>query len=219
MGQRLSAFFEFACAQLPPPPARVLEIGCGGGELALALADAGYDVTAIDPEAPDGPIFRRVTLEEFRDGRGAFDAVVASVSLHHVHDLDTGVEKIAALLDRGGVLVLEEFARERLRGPTGDWYYGERRRRDGTLPDDFETWLREWGERHRIHTWEEVHRALDARFEQRYFARVPYLYDFRLEDELEPVERALIEAGAIDATGVRYVGESGSSSLPRGLLP
>ncbi|HEU0077607.1 MAG TPA: aminotransferase class I/II-fold pyridoxal phosphate-dependent enzyme [Longimicrobiaceae bacterium] len=31
------------------PGRRVLELGCGGGELALALAQAGYDVAAVDP--------------------------------------------------------------------------------------------------------------------------------------------------------------------------
>jgi SAM-dependent methyltransferase len=206
MRRRLSAFFGFACSRLPPPPARVLEVGCGGGELALALADAGYAMTAIDPEAPGGAIFRRVTLEEFDDGDG-FDAVVASVSLHHLHDLGAAFDKIAALLDPGGVLILEEFAKERLRGATGQWYYDERRRRDATLPDDFETWLRGWDERHHIHPWADVRRALDERFVERYVAGVPYLYDFRLEDELEPVERELIESGAIEATGVRYVGE------------
>jgi SAM-dependent methyltransferase len=204
--RRLSAFYEFALSQLPPPPVRVLEVGCGGGEVAFALAEAGYSVTAIDPEAPEGPIFRRVALEDF-ESDGVFDAVVASVSLHHVHDLGAAFDQIAALLRPGGVLVLEEFAKERLRGATAEWYYDERRRRDATLPHDFETWLHEWDERHRIHTWGELRRALDGRFEERYFARGPYLYDFRLDDALERVERALIEAGAIDATGVRYVGK------------
>ena len=39
----------FVRAALPPPPARVLEVGAGDGELAAALAAAGYDVVAIDP--------------------------------------------------------------------------------------------------------------------------------------------------------------------------
>ena len=205
---RLARFLEFALTYLPGPPARLLEIGCGGGDLARALADAGYDVTAIDPEAPEGPIFRRVTLEDFIDDGGGFDAIVASVSLHHVHDLDAAFDKVAALLKPGGVLVLEEFAKERLRGATADWYYAERKRRDddGELPDDVETWFRGWDERHGIHPWEDLHRALAGRFEERYVGGVPYLYDFRLEDELEPVERRLIESGTIDATGIRYVG-------------
>jgi SAM-dependent methyltransferase len=207
MRLRLSAFLEFALSHLPRAPARVLEIGCGGGDLARALAAAGYDVTAIDPDAPEGSIFRRVTLEDFTDDGGGFDAVVASVSLHHVDDLEPAFDKVAALLKPRGVLVLEEFAKERLRGATAEWYFGERRRLDeDELPDDFETWFRGWDARHHIHPWDDLHSALADRFEERYVGGVPYLYDFRLEDELEPVERRLIEAGTIDATGVRYVG-------------
>ena len=46
---------EFVLDQVGLPPDRVLEVGCGEGELAHALARAGYSVTAIDPQAPEGP--------------------------------------------------------------------------------------------------------------------------------------------------------------------
>src|SRR5438445_12713907 len=47
---------SFVLAALPPPRARVLEVGCGAGALARAVDNAGYRVLAIDPEAPEGPI-------------------------------------------------------------------------------------------------------------------------------------------------------------------
>ena len=77
---------EFVLDQVGLPPTQVLEVGCGEGELAHALARADHSVTAIDPRAPEGPIFRRVGIEEFSDP-GPFDYVVASLSLHHVEDL------------------------------------------------------------------------------------------------------------------------------------
>src|ERR687894_1867039 len=92
---------EFVLGQIGDPPARVLEVGCGAGELAQALAHAGHSVTAIDPQAPEGPIFRRVRIEEFSDP-GPLDYVVASQSLHHVEDLRRALDKVTNLLRAGG---------------------------------------------------------------------------------------------------------------------
>ena len=74
---------QFVLAHLPAPPCRLLEVGCGSGELALELAAAGYDVVAIDPRSPNGEIFRRVALEAFVDPN-PFDAAVANRSLHRI---------------------------------------------------------------------------------------------------------------------------------------
>ncbi|WP_422050329.1 class I SAM-dependent methyltransferase [Shimia sp.] len=41
--------FDFYLRQLPPPPAVLLDIGCGTGTFACEMALRGYDVTAIDP--------------------------------------------------------------------------------------------------------------------------------------------------------------------------
>lgn len=205
--KRLAEFRRFLDEWLPRG-ARVLEVGCGEGELALELARDGHEVVAIDPEAPEGAIFRRVSLEEL-DDPGPFDAVVASLSLHHVHDLGGGLDRIAALLRSGGALVLEEFAKERLAGPTARWYFQQRHAlAQDELPGDFEDWQRAWIEQHDdVHPFVEMRGELDRRFSERYFEWVPYLYDYWLDDALEPRERALIERGAIEPTGWRYVGQ------------
>src|SRR5215208_3442359 len=55
---------QFVLRYLPPPPARVLEIGCGPvGDLTYAIAAAGYETAAVDPVAPEGPLFRRIPFE------------------------------------------------------------------------------------------------------------------------------------------------------------
>jgi SAM-dependent methyltransferase len=142
----------FVLSQLPPVPARVLEIGCGEGELARALAAERYDVVAIDPEAPDGPIFRRTTIEAF-DEPGRFDGVVASRSLHHVEDLGGVLDKLVRLLR--GPLILNEFAWDRRKPMT-----------------------REWKEEHvDLHGYAQMRRELDARFEERFFEWRPYPVD------------------------------------------
>ena len=130
----------------------MLEVGCGDGALARALADAAYDVLAIDPEAPDGEIFRRTTIEEL-DEPGPFDAVVASLSLHHVHDLGAALDKLIRLLE--GPLILNEFAWDR---------------REPMTP--------EWEEEHEgLHVYGAMRAELDARFEEQFFEWLPYRVD------------------------------------------
>jgi SAM-dependent methyltransferase len=202
----------FVRSQLPLPPASVLEVGCGEGELAYELSAAGYDVIAIDPEAPQGPIFRPVKLEEF-DGSAPFDAVVASLSLHHIEDVAAAVDKIADLLAPEGVLVLNEWDRDRFRGTTARWYFHQRQalaalgREHAEIEPTFEEWWSEWYERRSdVHPYATMRPHLDRRFSQRLLEWVPYLYGYRLGGEVEPVERALIDSGEIEAVGFRYVG-------------
>src|SRR5256885_10275510 len=104
-------FTEFALSQLPEPPQRVLEVGCGReGGVAPALAAAGYDVLAIDPYAPEGPLYRQTTLEEF-DDPGPFAAVVAGRVLHHVNPLASALGKLAG---PAPLPILHEFASNRM---------------------------------------------------------------------------------------------------------
>jgi SAM-dependent methyltransferase len=117
---------EFVLGRIGTSPARVLEVGCGEGELARALDRAGHSVTAIDPHLSvperegESPVFRSVGIEGF-SGPGPFDHVVAVLSLHHVEDLTGAVEKVAGLLAAGGSLVVVEFAWDRMDGDTARW--------------------------------------------------------------------------------------------------
>ena len=133
---------SFVLRHLPVPGSQVLEVGCGQrGDLAWALDAAGHRVVAIDPRAPDGPIFRRMTLEEF-DADDPFDAIVASLSLHHVHDLEGGLDLIARLLRPDGVIVVIEHAFDLVDERTGRWYVS--RTTDSKIPTEPEEFLRWW---------------------------------------------------------------------------
>ena len=68
---------DYVTTHLPGPPARVLEVGCGRGDLTRALDAAGWDAVGIDPAAPPGANFRRLKLEDLDADDGPFDAVVA----------------------------------------------------------------------------------------------------------------------------------------------
>jgi SAM-dependent methyltransferase len=202
----------FVREHLPTPPASVLEVGCGEGELARELDAAGYDVVAIDPEAPSGRIFRAVKLEDF-DASSPFHVVVASLSLHHVEDLRAAVDKIADLLVPGGALVLNEWDRGRFQGSTARWYFHQRQalaalgREHAEIEPTFEEWWVEWAERRSdVHPYAAMRPELDRCFSERLLEWVPYLYGYRLGGELQPLERALIASDEIDAVGFRYVG-------------
>jgi ubiquinone/menaquinone biosynthesis C-methylase UbiE len=197
-------FATFVLSQLAPR-SRVLEVGCGKtGELALTLAAADHDVVAIDPRAPEGSIFRRVALEEF-DEDGTFDAAVCKRVLHHVEPLPPAVEKLARLAP---VVLVEEFAHERLDEPTRAWYEGQHRllaaagvEADG--PPD----LGHWREEHRdLHPSGHVLSALDACFARTHYEDRPYLYRWLGGPKSEELEQMLIDAGAIRPLGFRYAG-------------
>jgi SAM-dependent methyltransferase len=169
----------------------VLEVGCGNGELALALDVAGYDVVAVDPKAPEGPIFRRTKIEEL-DEPGLFDAVVASFSLHHVHDLDAVLDQLRGLLPPEGVLILDEFGWDLLDKQTAEQY-------------DLDP--AEWRAKHDdLHGFERLRGALDARFQEQHFSPGPYFSRHLGADEDE--EHELIVAGRIRPLGFRYVGRT-----------
>jgi SAM-dependent methyltransferase len=208
---------NFVLRYLPTPPARVLEIGCGPvGDLTYALAAAGYEIVAVDPVAPEGPLFRRIPFEDFTEP-GPFDAVVASLSMHHIADLRRTAAAIVSLLGPGGRFILEEWDRDRLLDEvTARWYFHQRQAAavtslltgDAPSPDRYEEWRSAWIADHGdLHGYTAIRDQLMAPFGELFFIWRPYLYRYGLHESLEPLERALIEEGAIQATGFRWVGE------------
>ena len=216
---------EFVLGQIGNSPIRVLEVGCGEGELARTLARVGHSVTAIDPQAPEGPIFRRTRIEEFTDP-AQFDHVVAILSLHHVEDLGMALSNMADLLRVGGTLIVVEFAWDRIDEATAEWalerlpvaslsekpsWLGRRCQewarggaRETRAPA--ESYFAEWASEEGFHSSRRIRDELGRHFVERLFEWVPYLYPDLREDVSESDESAAIEAGTINATGFRYVG-------------
>lgn len=204
---RIVSLERFVLDHLPPAPSRVLEVGCGTGDLALGLSEAGYEIVAIDPEAPEGEIFRRVRLEDFKASQ-PFDAVVANRSLHHIEDLHAAVDRVADLLRPEGALILNEHAWDRLDQRTARWYLRHLAVRHPGAPASLAVCLRNWQQDHAgLHGYGAMRRELDRRFAERYFSWLPYLYGELGDPGVEAEEHRLVEAGEIEATGFRYVGE------------
>ena len=199
-------FREFLRGQLPQPPARVLEVGCGRGELTTALAVDGYDVLGIDPLAPPGDRFRRVRLDDLGAEDGPFDAVVAAHVFHHVRDLDHALDRVVALLRPGGVFAVDEVAWDLMDDSTLGWLLEQRQAR-GHGPGSVDELRAEWeAEYLGIHGGQTLRRAFDERFEERAFERTQYLYRKLGGGTTEVLEQSLIEAGAIRPLGFRWAG-------------
>ena len=199
-------FASYTLQQLPPAPARVLEVGCGReGGVAPELAEAGYDVLAIDPEAPDGPLYRRISLEELDESEGAFEAAVAGRVLHHVHPLGPALDKLRRLAP---LLVLDEFAWNHMDEPTIDWYESQHRvlcaaGHDAKGPPSIDEWRAHHSD---LHPYETLRAEVDARYDERHFEWRPYFYRWLEGPASESLETSLIAAGAIKPIGFRYAG-------------
>jgi SAM-dependent methyltransferase len=198
------AVLAFARAHLPAPPARVLEVGAGRGELAAALREAGYDVVAIDPAADGAPGVDAVPLHELGADDGSFDAAVAVVSLHHVEPLAASFARLAAVVRDGGVLVVDEFDVAAFDERAARWQMGQRAAAGLEHPHDVGAWAHDL--RAHLHEVATIRAALEPGFAVGEPVRGPYLYRWDLDPALRPVEERLVAAGDLPATGARFVG-------------
>jgi SAM-dependent methyltransferase len=180
---------------LPDPPARVLEVGAGDGELAAFLSGAGYDVVAIDPAAAE-PAVRRVALHELDEPPASFDAALAVVSLHHVEPLEESCGRLAVLVRPGGTLVIDEFDVARFDDRAARWWLGH----SGHEADMLE------GVRDHLHPVARLCAALDPWFALGEPVPGPYLHRWDLPPGLREAEERLIAAGELPAVGARLVG-------------
>lgn len=119
----------FVAEDLPSAPSRILEVGCGTGDVALALKQAGHDVIAIDiledavaAARAKGVDARQANFLGFTDK--AFDVIFFTRSLHHIHPLREAVEHARDLLVSGGKLIASDFDFKAMDAATASWMQG-----------------------------------------------------------------------------------------------
>ena len=214
----LAAVWPFVREHAPPAPATVLEIGCGPlGGFVPRLRSAGYDAVGVDPEAPDGETYTRTSFESYR-ARAPVDLVVASLSLHHVVDLDEVLDGLAGALRPGGAVVVLEWAWERLDERTAQWCFDRlapgdtehswlHRRRQSWLDSglSWDEFVRTWATEDGLHPGDRVLSGLDARFPHTVSEHGPYYFP-DLDGVTEADEQTAIAAGLVRAAGIRFVG-------------
>lgn len=109
----------FVLSRLPPPPSRVLDVGCGTGVFLEKAVAVGFDAVGIDAY-PEMVLLasrrlggERVRVERMQDlaARSAYDAVVSlSWSFNYVSSFDEAREVLRQFSDAlrpGGQLILQ----------------------------------------------------------------------------------------------------------------
>jgi hypothetical protein len=159
--------------------------------------------------------------------------VLFTRSLHHMAPLEGALDRAAALLKPGGLLIAEEFAYDRVNLPTARWYYdllsvltaaGLIEAAD-EVPDEgnpLGLWRKEHAHDPPLHTGHAMLAAARERFDLGPAEEAPYLYRTfcaRLGDEERSVrvakrifelESRLLRERDITAAGIRIVGRKGS---------
>lgn len=100
-----------ALSRLDPKPwMRILDVGCGQGQLVKALQEQGFEQTyGIDPFLSQdlSPFIRAQTLAEcLQENPQAWDLIMLHHSLEHLADIHQSFELLKGLLKPGGRLLI-----------------------------------------------------------------------------------------------------------------
>jgi 2-polyprenyl-3-methyl-5-hydroxy-6-metoxy-1,4-benzoquinol methylase len=111
-----------------PVGAKILEVGCGDGEVACELLQRGYHVTGLDS---DSEAITRAQARGVRavvaswpefDSSVSFDAIAFTRSLHHINPLRQSMVRARELLNPNGSLLIEDFALDEVNEATVAWF-------------------------------------------------------------------------------------------------
>jgi SAM-dependent methyltransferase len=94
---------------------RVLDVGCGEGQLARRLAGLGVAVVGVDPTQGQvdeavrrggGPGYARAAADGLPCADGSFDGVVMCLVIEHIDPIEPPIAEMARVLEPGGTFLL-----------------------------------------------------------------------------------------------------------------
>ncbi|MGH7844489.1 MAG: bifunctional 2-polyprenyl-6-hydroxyphenol methylase/3-demethylubiquinol 3-O-methyltransferase UbiG [Candidatus Binatia bacterium] len=103
--------------------ARILDLGCGAGFIAIPLARKGYDVKGIDISesslavarrhvaSGDAVSFAQGNVSELREDAASYDAVLMMDLLEHLERPEAAIHQASRALKPGGLLIFHTFNR------------------------------------------------------------------------------------------------------------
>ncbi|MEZ5328822.1 MAG: methyltransferase domain-containing protein [Verrucomicrobiales bacterium] len=95
------------------PGSRILDVGAGTGSYSFALADRGFEITALEPskvmtsQASDHPRVSWVTAsaESLFFESASFDAAILILCIHHFTDLAQALTEVQRVVGGGSILL------------------------------------------------------------------------------------------------------------------
>ena len=94
---------------------RVLDVGCGEGQVARRVASGGAAVVGLDPTAAQvevarerggGPVYLRARAEALPCRDASFDTVLVCLALEHVEAFEDAIDEVARVLEPKGRFLL-----------------------------------------------------------------------------------------------------------------
>ena len=181
-----------------PSGATILEVGCGEGQVACELLQRAYHVNGLDsdPEVVASAQARRVpavvaSWPKF-ESSVSFDAIAFTRSLHHINPLGEAIARARELLNRKGLLLIEDFALDEVDETTVDWFVKVLRSKQAkalinpvadqlvtellSASDVMQTWRD--NRAHDLHSFAAMNEAIDTQFVVSEAQSTPYFYRY-----------------------------------------
>lgn len=101
-------------AALPGPGGRLLDVGCGEGQVARLAAGAGLDVVGVDPamaqvrvarDRAGGPAYAQGSATGLGVASASCDAAVACLVFEHIAEVDAALREVARVLRPDGTFL------------------------------------------------------------------------------------------------------------------
>ena len=147
-GERQAPFYDLVSSIRVKPNLKVVDLGCGTGELTSRLADSlpGCRVTGIDSSADmlaearaygrDDLNFVHAGIEEVVRGRERYDLIFSNAALQWLNDHEILLPRIISLLNEKGQLAIQV--------PSNDQHFTHRGLRELASEEPYSSALKGW---------------------------------------------------------------------------